>query len=168
MKSLSPRKGFSDFKEVGEEFIKILLTHFSADFKVEENLLVMVSDLTIIHRVLTNDYTAKELQKLKFNDLSVWLHKEANYDLFTRPRKVFKIICALPVSSASCERNYSGPKIIKNRLCSVLGDEVLDDILSIYMEKDIVKAFLDDDAEVNIIVEEFMKISETKAQINVL
>ena len=56
----------------------------------------------------------------------------------------------------------------KNGLRSVLGDEVLDDLLSIYMEKDIVKAFLDDDAELKMIVEEFMKISETEAQINVL
>ena len=45
---------------------------------------------------------------------------------------------------------------------------MLGDLLSIYMENDIVKAFLDDDAELNIIVEEFMKISETEAQINVL
>ena len=59
-------------------------------------------------------------------------------------------------------------KIIKNRLRSVLGDEVLDDLFSIYMEKDIVKAFLDGDAELKMIVEEFMKISETEAQINVL
>ena len=50
----------------------------------------------------------------------------------------------------------------------MLGDEVLDDLLSIYMEKDIVNAFLDDYAETNIIMEEFMKISETEAQINVL
>ena len=98
----------------------------------------------------------------------MWLHKEVNYELFDRPRKLFKIICALPVSSASCERNFSGLKIIKNRLRSALGDEVLDDLLSIYMEKDIVKAFLDDNAELNMIVEEFMKISETEAQINVL
>ena len=124
----------------------------------------MVSDLTIMHRVLTTDYTAEELQNLKFNDLSVWLHEQANYDLFTRPRKLFKIICALP--SASCEHNFSGLKIINNRLCSVLGDEVIDDLLSMYTEKDIVKALVDDDAELNIIVEEFKKISETEAQIN--
>ena len=36
------------------------------------------------------------------------------------------------------------------------------------MEKDIVKAFLDDDAELKMTVEEFMKISETEVQINVL
>ena len=100
--------------------------------------------------------------------MSVWLHKEANYKLFTRPRKLLKILSALPVSSASCERNFSGLKIIKNRLRSALGDEVLDDLLSIYMEKDVVKAFLDDDAELNMIVGEIMKISETEAQINVL
>ena len=40
MKSLSPRKGFSDFEEDGEEDIK---THFFAGFKVEEDLLEMVS-----------------------------------------------------------------------------------------------------------------------------
>ena len=105
-----------------------------------------------MHGALTNEYTAEELQNLKFNDMSVWLHKEANYELFAQPRELFKIICALPVSSASFERNFSGLKIIKNRLRSVLGDEVLDDLLSIYMEKDIVKAFLDDDAELKMIV----------------
>ena len=98
----------------------------------------------------------------------MWLHKEVNYELFDRPRKLFKIICALPVSSALCEHNFSGLKIIKNRLRSVIGDEVLDDLLSIYMEKDIVKDILDDDAELNMIVWVFMKISETEAQINVL
>ena len=102
---------------------------------------------------------------LTFNDLSVRLHKEANYDLFTQPRKLFRIICAHPVSSASYEHNFSRLKNIK-KVFSVLDDEVLDDLLSIYMEKDVVKAFLDDDAELNIIVEEFKKISETEAQIN--
>ena len=67
MKSLSPCKGFSDFKEYGEEDIKILLMHFSADFKVEEDSLAMVTDLQIMHRALTNEHTAEEpLQKLKF------------------------------------------------------------------------------------------------------
>ena len=56
----------------------------------------------------------------------------------------------------------------KNGLRSVLGDEVIDDLLSMYTEKDIVKALVDDDAELNIIVEEFKKISEIEAQIDVL
>ena len=47
-------------------------------------------------------------------------------------------------------------------------EPVLDDLLTIYKEKDTVKAFLDDNDELNIIVEAYMKIRGTDAQINVL
>ena len=78
-----------------------------------------------MHGALTNEYTAEELQNLKFNDMSVWLHKEANYELFAQPRELFKIICALPVSSASFERNFSELKIIKTDSVLYLGMKCL-------------------------------------------
>ena len=84
---------------------------------------------------------------------------EENYDLFTWPRKLLKIIC---VSAFFRTENH------QNRLCFVPGAEVLDALLSIYTETDLVNVFLDDNADLYIFVEEFMKLNDTDDPINVI
>jgi len=54
-------------------------------------------------------------------------------------KKIIELICVLPVTSASCERSFSGLKIIKTRLRSTMGEEFFDALLLTYMERDLAK-----------------------------
>ena len=45
---------------------------------------------------------------------------------------VMILVSVLPYSSAACERNFSGLKFVKNRLRSTIGDDFLDDLLTMH------------------------------------
>ena len=42
------------------------------------------------------------------------------------------LVSVLPYSSAACERNFSGLKFVKNCLRSTIGDDFLDDLLTMH------------------------------------
>ena len=54
------------------------------------------------------------------------------------------LICVLPYSTATSERNFSALKIVKTRLRSALGDDHLDNPLALYIEMDLLRECLDD------------------------
>ena len=54
------------------------------------------------------------------------------------------LICVLPYSTATCERNFSALKIVKTRLRSALGDDHLDNLLALYIEMDLLRECLVD------------------------
>ena len=51
------------------------------------------------------------------------------------------LICVLPYSTATCERNFSALKIVKTRLRSALGDDHIDNLLALYIEMDLMRVF---------------------------
>ena len=55
-------------------------------------------------------------------------------------QRLYALVSVLPYSSAACERNFSGLKFVKNRLRSTIGDDFLDDLLT--MLNDLVDAIL--------------------------
>ncbi|KAL5486621.1 hypothetical protein EMCRGX_G019125 [Ephydatia muelleri] len=55
---------------------------------------------------------------------------------------VMILVSVLPYSSAACERNFSGLKFVKNRLRCTIGDDFLDDLLTMLVENDLVDAIL--------------------------
>ena len=50
-----------------------------------------------------------------------------------------KLVLTLPVATASMERSFSAMKYIKNELRNRMGDQWLNDFLSVYIEKDIAR-----------------------------
>ncbi|KAK8936599.1 hypothetical protein KSP39_PZI012333 [Platanthera zijinensis] len=64
----------------------------------------------------------------------VELKKQDHYQLVFR---LLKLVCLLPVATASVERTFSAMKIIKNRLRNRMGDEWMNDCLMTYIEKDV-------------------------------
>ena len=57
---------------------------------------------------------------------------------------ILMLICDLPYSTVTCERNFSALKIVKTRLRSALGDDHLDNLLALYIEMDLLRECLND------------------------
>ena len=77
---------------------------------------------------------------MKMNDMCKWLHTKPGS--YPRSQRLYVLVSVLPYSSAACERNFSGLKFIKNRLRSTIGDDFLDDLLTMLVENDLVYAIL--------------------------
>ena len=50
-----------------------------------------------------------------------------------------KLLLTLPIATATVERSFSVMKYIKNELCNRMGDQWLNDCLTVYIEKDIAR-----------------------------
>ena len=48
-----------------------------------------------------------------------------------------KLALALPVATATVERSFSAMKYIKNELRNRIGDQLMNDCLVVYIEKDV-------------------------------
>ena len=95
---------------------------------------------TEVELIITEITMATELSEMKMNDMCKWLHtKSGSYPLTQR---FYVLVSVLPYSSAACERNFSGLKFVKNRLRSTIGDDFLDDLLTMLVENDLVDAIL--------------------------
>ena len=94
--------------------------------------------------------------------MSIWLHEPAQKDLYPTMRALYCLACCWPVSTASCERNFSSLKIIKTRLRSTISDKWMDDLLALYMEKDLVVAF--EDGEIERVIDAFLSTDKWRIQ----
>ena len=79
---------------------------------------------------------------MTFAEISVWINQTNYVPLIT---KLLKLICVMPSSIATCERNFSVLNFIKNKLHNRLGDEFLDDLLLGFLEKNLVNKILNDE-----------------------
>ena len=82
----------------------------------------------------------------------MWIHKVKAFPLIT---KLLKLVCVIPSSTATCERNFSGLNFIKNKLRNKLGNDFLDDLMLGFLEKDLVNKVLNDEATRNKVVDAF-------------
>ncbi|XP_022897522.1 uncharacterized protein LOC111411201 [Olea europaea var. sylvestris] len=55
---------------------------------------------------------------------------------FSLVYRLITLVLILPVAIASVERVFSAMNLVKNDLCNKMGDELLNDKLVVYMEKD--------------------------------
>jgi len=76
---------------------------------------LLVSEAEQMVTAMKSEFSEEELEKMSTNDTSVWLHTKLCFPLLTR---LVKIVCVRPSSTASCERDFSGLKLIKTRLRS--------------------------------------------------
>ena len=142
--------------------LKKLVSHYSCDFDEVEKT-VLKSRLTNAMYQLIGEKDAEDLKTWKLQDVCSWLHEDLAAHQVVR--KLCVLVCALPVSSASCERVFSGLKTIKSRLRSTMGGEFLSDLLTVYMEKDLLKKIVQDDEELEKVVDIFKRMGERKAEL---
>ena len=135
MASLNPVNSFANYSKAS---IDKLGRHYCDDFNdTERGMLsteveLMITEITMVKK-------ATELSEMKMNDMCKWLHTKSGSYLHTQC--LYVLVSVLPYSSAACERNFSGLKFVKNRLRSTIGDNFLDDLLTMLVENDLVVLF---------------------------
>jgi hypothetical protein len=87
-----------------------------------------------------------------------WIYQHGDFVLVER---LYSLVSVLPVSSASCERNFSGLKIVKTRLRSSIGEDFLDPVLFLYMEKELCLQLTNDPVKVDKVIDYFRDINLT-------
>ncbi|XP_062113583.1 uncharacterized protein LOC133824645 [Humulus lupulus] len=128
---LSPNNSFDAFDK--EKLIRLaqLYPHdFSTvDLRVLEfQLQTYVDDLR----------SHTEFSELKgIADLSKRLVETNKHEVYPLVYLLIKLALTLPVATTSVERAFSAMNIVKNQMCNKMGDEWLNDSLTVYLEKDI-------------------------------
>lgn len=118
-----------------------LMNLFDDDFPQKELLTIEARDFDTFIKdnvgLFENVSTLEE-----FSKMFVANHLKT---VFPNIFKLLTIILTLPISTASAERAFSSLKIVETRLRNCIGDKWLVDQLLLYIEKDIVKSFENED-----------------------
>lgn len=127
----SPRDSFSAFDQKKLiQFAEFYPEDFSATelVRLEDQLQTYILDVTSNEQFLELECIGDLTQKM------VQTGKDKVYPLVYR---LLSFALILPVATASVERTFSAMHFVKNRLRNRMGDELLNDILLVYIEKDI-------------------------------
>ena len=152
-KSLST---FDGFKSFCTSDIDSLMDHYKDDFTSSEMKKLTVAQIRGMKYMLQNEKADGELKEMSMNDICKWLSPKSSE--FDHASKLYTLVCVLPAGASSGERAFSGLKIIKNRLRSTMGDEMLDDLLTLYMEKDLLEQIMQSDEEMEKLIEMFAQV----------
>ena len=143
---------FDSFDSYNDNDLKFLFNHYRSDFPANCNENLCVTEHTHYRNRLLGEFETNDLEKMTFNMLTMWIHNVNAFPLIT---KLLKLVCVLPSSSATCERNFSGQAFIKNKLRNKLGNEYLDDLMLGFLEKDLVNKVLQNEATRDQVVDAF-------------
>ena len=70
-------------------------------------------------------------------DLSIKLVETKKHELYQHVYLLMKLVLILPVATASVERSFSSMNYVKSRLRNSMGDQLLNDSLVTFLEKDV-------------------------------
>jgi hypothetical protein len=115
------------------------------DFKESLQNYTKFLNLDMLDKELTMWYTFKKLKKMKNFDSIIDVLKDSAYGgTFPQIRLLVRIYLTLPITSASCERAFSALKRIKTYLRTKLGENRLNSLAIINIEKDNLEECIDD------------------------
>lgn len=113
-----------------------------------------------------NDFSSTDLMRLSFQldnfiddmrsddkfkglknlgELSTKLIETRKHDIYNLVCLLLKLVLLLPVATTSVERVFSAMNLVKNKLRNSMGDQVLNDCLVTFIERDIFSKVSDDD-----------------------
>ena len=72
-------------------------------------------------------------------ELSTMLVETQKSGLYKLVYLLLKLVLLLPVATASVERGFSSMKLVKTNLRTTMGDQLLNDCLVTYIERDMFK-----------------------------
>ncbi|KAL5553288.1 hypothetical protein UlMin_040689 [Ulmus minor] len=132
---LSPNNSFSAFHK--RKLIR-LAQLYSYDFSTVD-LRVLENQLqTYVDDLRSND----KFSELKgIADLAKRLVETRKHEIYPLVYLLIKLALTLPVATASVERVFSVMNIVKNQMRNKMGDQWLNDCLTMYLEKDVFNAF---------------------------
>ncbi|KAL5543761.1 hypothetical protein UlMin_007545 [Ulmus minor] len=131
---LSPNNSFSAFDK--RKLIR-LAQLYSYDFSTVD-LRVLENQLqTYVDDLRSND----KFSELKgIADLAKRLVETRKHEVYPLVYLLIKLALTLPVATASVERVFSAMNIVKNQMRNKMGDQWLNDCLTVYLEKDVFNA----------------------------
>ncbi|XP_021725924.1 zinc finger MYM-type protein 1-like [Chenopodium quinoa] len=131
MACLSPKDNFSSFDK--DKVLKL------ASFYPEEfssfDLMALECQLDIFMENMLNDDRFQGLNDL--NSLSMMLVKTNKHKTFPLIHLLIKLMLILPVATTSVERVFSAMTCVKNKLRNSMGDQLMNDCLVTFIEKDV-------------------------------
>ncbi|XP_062074919.1 uncharacterized protein LOC133778924 [Humulus lupulus] len=128
---LSPNNSFDAFDK--EKLIR-LAQLYPHDFSTVD-LRVLEFQLQTYIDDLRSHTEFSELKGIA--DLSKRLVETNKHEVYPLVYLLIKLALTLPVATASVERAFSAMNIVKNQMRNKMGDEWLNDSLTVYLEKDI-------------------------------
>ena len=131
MASLSPRGNFSSFDK--ERILK-LASLYPEEFSCYD-LTALDLQLDVFLDSMQNDERFHDLQDI--NSLSMMLVKTRRHETFPLIHLLIKLMLILPVATASVERVFSAMTFVKNKLRNSMGDQLVNDCLVTYIEKEV-------------------------------
>eukprot|EP00118_Oscarella_pearsei_P022655 m.264586 g.264586 ORF g.264586 m.264586 type:complete len:308 (+) comp40472_c3_seq1:1303-2226(+) len=101
------------------------------------------------HEDIQTCTTSHEVQKM--------LRTSGLHQVYRNVHNLYRILATIPVTSASCERSFSKLALIKNKLRSTMGQERLESLTVLAVEKDVTEAL-----ELGKVVDRFAAMSERR------
>lgn len=131
MACLDPRDSFSKF-DIGK--LIRLAELYPSDFSVEDRSRLHQQLSTFIHNVqLDHEFLAVE----DFGSLAQKMVQTTRHTCFPLVYRLIELTLVLPVATASVERVFSAMKRIKTDLRNRMGDEWMNDVMTVHIEKEI-------------------------------
>jgi hypothetical protein len=131
---LSPNQSFSAFDKT--KLIR-LAQLYSYDFSVVDLRVLEIQLQTYVDDMRTN-INFSDLKGI--SDLAKRLVETSKHEVYPLVYMLIKLALTLPVATASVERAFSAMNIVKNQMRNRMGDQWLNDCLTVYLEKDIFNA----------------------------
>ncbi|XP_021728033.1 uncharacterized protein LOC110695119 [Chenopodium quinoa] len=147
MASLSPKDNFSSFDK--EKVLK-LASLYPEKFSHNE-LLSLDDQLEVFKQIMLEDENFQDLHDI--NSLSKMLVKTKLHETYPLIHLLIKLMLILPVATASVERVFSAMTYIKSKLRNSMGDQLMNDCLVTYIEKEVFLQVPDED-----IIDRFQKM----------
>ena len=131
MACFSPSDGFSSFDT---KQLLNLAKFYPNEFPNEDLIFFEESLISYIGDV-RNDERFLDVKTL--NELSLKLVETRKHETHSDVYKLLKLVLLLPVTTASVERSFSGMNHIKSKVRNSMGEQLLNDCMISFLEKDL-------------------------------
>ncbi|KAH6821827.1 hypothetical protein C2S53_008432 [Perilla frutescens var. hirtella] len=149
--ALDPKNSFESFN--GDNICKLARKFDAEDFS-DQDLVSLAYELRHYkHDVMV----LQELRVSTLVELSQLLSKSGRSMVYVMLTRLIHLV--LRVSTATTERAFFAVKHVKTALRNKMGDDLLEDSLMIYIERDFVKAI-----DINSFIDEFYVLKSRRAQ----
>ncbi|XP_074296543.1 uncharacterized protein LOC141626797 [Silene latifolia] len=139
MACLSPTDVFASFDK--DKLVR-LAKFYPNEFNDTE-ITLLEFELDIFESDMLRDSRFHLIKSL--GELSIMLVETKKHISYSRVYLLLKLVLTLPVATASVERVFSSMKYVKNYLRNSMSDELLDNCLVTYIERDFFSQVSDDD-----------------------
>ncbi|KAL3639795.1 hypothetical protein CASFOL_014763 [Castilleja foliolosa] len=154
MACLNPKDDFFSFNK--EKILK-LATFYPSEF-TSIDLMTLEYQLDIFIEDMRTDDRFRDLHGL--GSLSMMLVETQKHVTYPAIYLLIKLMLILPVATAGVERVFSGMTFVKNKLRNSMGDQLLNDCLVTFIEKEVFLLISDDS-----IVDRFQKMKTRRTQL---